>query len=58
MTIYIMNGVLTYQRLLEKLGKHRTSISCLHINKLEDVDMNVLEELIRQSYEEMRIKYH
>ena len=37
--------------LLDKLGKHRKSVSCLYINKLADVDLDVLRELVRRSYE-------
>lgn len=32
--------------LLQKLGKHKTGVGCLYINKLADVDMKVLEKLI------------
>jgi hypothetical protein len=35
--------------LLAKLGKHTVSGSCIHIKKLADVDLKVLEELIRKS---------
>lgn len=31
---------------LNKLGKHKTGAGCLYINKLEDVDIKVLEKLI------------
>ena len=31
---------------LKKLGKHKTSAGCLYINKLEDVDIKVLEKMI------------
>ena len=31
---------------LNKLGKHKTGGGCLYINKLEDVDIKVLEKLI------------
>lgn len=31
---------------LSKLGKHKTSVGCLYINKLEDVDIKVLEKMI------------
>lgn len=34
---------------LQKLGKHKTGVGCLYINKLEDVDMAVLEEMISTS---------
>lgn len=33
--------------LLTKLGKHKVGKGCLYINKLEDVDQDVLRELIR-----------
>ncbi|HWM17583.1 MAG TPA: DUF1801 domain-containing protein [Microbacterium sp.] len=36
--------------LLERLGKHRLGKSCLYINKLSDVDLGVLEELMRTGY--------
>jgi hypothetical protein len=32
--------------LLSKLGKHKTGVGCLYINKLEDVDIKVLEKMI------------
>lgn len=49
MSLYIMTGFAAYNDLLIKLGKYKTGKACLYINKLEDVDLNVLEELIRQS---------
>ena len=49
LTLYIMPGFDGYRSLLEKLGKYRTGKSCLYINKLDDVDLPTLRELIRQS---------
>ena len=43
--------------LLEKLGKHKTGKSCLYINKLADVDMDVLEELLRADWDAMARTY-
>ena len=34
---------------LSKLGKHKTGVGCLYINKLEDVDLKVLEKMITAS---------
>lgn len=31
---------------LKKLGKHKTGVGCLYINKLDDVDKGILEEMI------------
>lgn len=53
LTLYIMSGFDAYEALLKKLGKFKTGKSCLYINKLEDVDMDVLRELVRQSAEHM-----
>lgn len=34
---------------LSKLGKHKTGVGCLYINKLEDVDVKVLEKMILEA---------
>lgn len=39
-----------FPELLKDLGKHTTSVSCLYINKLDDVDRKVLEKLIAASF--------
>jgi len=49
LTLYIMSGFSRYDELLAKLGKHKTGKSCLYINKLEDVDLDVLAEMIETS---------
>lgn len=49
LTIYIMVGFERYANLLKKLGKHKTSKSCLYINRLEDINQSVLKELITKS---------
>lgn len=49
LTLYIMAGFSRYDELLNKLGKFKTGKSCLYINKIEDVDLPTLKELITQS---------
>ena len=49
LTLYIMAGFSRYDELLSKLGKFKTGKSCLYINKIEDVDLKTLKELIKQS---------
>lgn len=39
-----------YDELLGRLGKHKRSTGCLYLNKLADVDMAVLEEIVRLSF--------
>lgn len=46
-----LSAVEGLDELLKKLSKPKTSVTCLYINKLADVDMKVLEELVRKSYE-------
>ncbi len=51
LTLYIMSGFSKHDELMAKLGKHKTGKSCLYVKSLEDVDMDVLEELVRRSVE-------
>jgi hypothetical protein len=55
LTLYIMSGFDEYEKLLAKLGKHKTGKSCLYINKLDDIDLDVLRDLVRKSVEHMRL---
>jgi len=32
---------------LKKLGKHKTGMGCLYVNKLDDIDLKVLQDLIQ-----------
>ena len=47
LTLYMMGGL--DRAVLKKLGKYKTGKGCLYINKLEDVDLKVLNELITKS---------
>src|SRR4029079_18144743 len=59
-TLYILHGNDKNQELLTKLGKHKTSGGsmggCLYINKLSDVNKDILAKLIKASYEYMKEK--
>lgn len=57
MTIYIMPGFPKYEKIMSKLGKHKTGKVCLYINKLDDIDRGVLKELIKESWDYMTKKY-
>ncbi|HEV7621900.1 MAG TPA: DUF1801 domain-containing protein [Flavisolibacter sp.] len=46
LVLYISDTVSRQQALLKKLGKHKTGKGCLYINKLEEVEMAVLKEII------------
>ena len=53
LSLYIMAGFDEYEDLMSKLGKHKTGKSCLYINKLADVDVDVLKELVAKSVKHM-----
>lgn len=56
LTLYLMLG-LADKSLLKKLGKHKTSVGCLYINKLSDVDTKVLEKLIKLNFQAMKKRF-
>lgn len=45
-SLYLVLDIKKFAAELKKLGKHKTGVGCLYINKLEDVDVKVLEKLI------------
>jgi hypothetical protein len=51
LTIYLMDGTARHSALLAKLGKHSKTGYCLYIRRLSDVDLPVLEQIVRESYE-------
>jgi hypothetical protein len=57
LAVYIMPGFDAFAALMKKLGKFKTGKSCLYLNKLDDVDHEVLEKLIGDSVKVMRKRY-
>ena len=57
LTIYVMPGSVKNEKLLPKLGKHKASKGCLYIKKLDDVNLAVLEQLIKNTVDETKKKY-
>jgi hypothetical protein len=53
LTLYIMDGFNSYDEIISRLGKCKTGKSCLYINKLTDVNLDVLQELITSSLAHM-----
>ncbi len=49
LSLYVSIGIQEHAAALKKLGKHKTGVGCLYINKLEDVDLKVLEGIIKTS---------
>ena len=57
--LYIMPGYRydSMQEKLSRLGKHKLGKSCLYVNKLADIDLDVLGEIIQDGVEYMRANY-
>ncbi|MCB9174846.1 MAG: DUF1801 domain-containing protein [Flavobacteriales bacterium] len=51
-SLYLMGcDISKADSILSRLGKYKTGKGCLYINKLADIDKNVLKELIKEAYE-------
>lgn len=57
LSLYLIRGVEKHPELLSKLGKHKHGRSCLNINKLADVNIDVLKQLIEADLEAMNEAY-
>ena len=54
LTVYLMTGFEKYQEILKNLGKYKTGKSCLYINKLKDINIQSLRELILESVNHLK----
>ena len=57
LSLYVMSGFEKRADKLRRLGKHKVGRSCLYVNKLSDIDMDVLKEIIQDDLAHMRDKY-
>lgn len=57
LTIYVMPGYRDMSEKLDRLGKHKLGKSCLYINKLADIDLDVLREIVEDGVSYMRKNY-
>ena len=55
--LYIMPGYGEMGDLLDRLGKHKLGKSCLYVTRLANVDMGVLEEIIRRGLDDLKGRY-
>jgi len=50
-SLYISCDADEFDEQLQRLGKHTRGKGCIYVNKLEDIDILVLEEIARYAYE-------
>ncbi len=57
LSVYVLPGYQDFSAILDRLGKYKIGKSCLYINKLADIDLAVLEELIRAGLADLDRKW-
>ncbi len=56
LTLYLCGRDESSEELLTKLGKHKSGKGCLYIKNLADIDLKILQALIKQSVTYMKAK--
>ncbi|SEV91926.1 protein of unknown function (DU1801) [Cognatiyoonia koreensis] len=57
LVLYIMPGYQDFGHILERLGKYKLGKACLYINKLADVDLDVVEEIIKAGVADLSTRW-
>lgn len=55
-TIYLMDGTARHSEMLVKLGKHTITGYCIYIKRLSDIELAILEKILKQSYDYIKSK--
>lgn len=56
-SLYFVTGDSKREELLKHFGKHTTGKACVYINKVDDIDVTILEKLTKQSVDFLKEKY-
>jgi hypothetical protein len=56
-TVYMASTFDQREALLSQLGKHKSSKACIYIQKLEDVDISILSQIVKKSIEHIKHLY-
>ncbi|MBN2367003.1 MAG: DUF1801 domain-containing protein [Calditrichaeota bacterium] len=56
LSLYAMPNLDSYSELLNDLGRHSTGKSCIYIRKLDDINIEVLKKLIRESVRKLFVQ--
>jgi hypothetical protein len=51
LSLYLTCAASDFAEMLAQLGKHRTGVGCIYVNKLDDIDMDVLAAMVRRAWE-------
>jgi Domain of unknown function (DU1801) len=50
-TVYLLDGTIRHAALLASLGKHTSTRVCVYLKRLSDIELPVLAQIVRESYE-------
>jgi len=56
-SLYLFTGETERDTLLENLGKHKKGKGCVYINKVDDIDIEVLKNVIKQTIKVLKETY-
>ena len=56
-SLYFESGFPGREELLGKLGKHKVAVACVYVNKLADIDMDVLKKMTVASVKHTKKRY-
>ena len=56
-SLYVFTGRKDHEYLLKDLGKFKMGKACIYVNKLSDININSLTNLIKETINYMNIKY-
>lgn len=54
MTIYLPDGCARHSDALASLGPHSSTVSCVYVSRLSDIDLDVLKGIVTESVAHMR----
>lgn len=57
LVLYARSGAKGEDKRLAALGKHKTGSGCIYVKRLADLDLEILEELVRASADHMRARH-
>ena len=56
-SLYLMAGIPGQDELLKKIGKHKAGKGCVYVKQLKDIDISILEKMIKKSVDYLKKKY-
>lgn len=56
-SLYTFTGLEEHEHLLQDLGKFKMGKACIYVNKLSDIDLNVLEKMMKETIKFLEEKY-